>query len=126
VFSTGIAMLLSALFVRFRDIQPIWDVISQILFYCSPVIIPVETVREKLLLHHTGFRPAMYHLYTLNPLAMIFQEFRHAMINSATLSAGQALGSWVAILEPLSFVLAVFALGFWVFNRSAPLVAENL
>ena len=27
---TGIAMLLSALFVRYRDVQPIWDVVLQI------------------------------------------------------------------------------------------------
>ncbi len=47
VFATGIAMLLSALFVSFRDIQPIWDVVSQILFYASPVIISVETVQRE-------------------------------------------------------------------------------
>jgi ABC-2 type transport system permease protein len=126
VFATGIAMLLSALFVRFRDIQPIWDVVSQILFYCSPVIIPVETVREKLLLEGGAFQHVLYHIYMLNPLAVVFQQFRHAMINPATLSAGQALGSWLALLAPVAIVLGVFALGFWVFNRSAPLVAENL
>ena len=27
---------------------------------------------------------------------------------------------------PLGIVVATFILGFWVFNRSAPLVAENL
>jgi ABC-2 type transport system permease protein len=126
VFATGIAMLLSALFVRFRDIQPIWDVFSQILFYCSPVIIPVETVREKLLLTPETWKHLLYHLYMLNPLAVVFQQFRHAMINHATLSAGEALGSWAALLGPLAIVLATFGLGFWVFNRSAPLVAENL
>jgi ABC-2 type transport system permease protein len=68
----------------------------------------------------------MYRIYMINPLAVTFQQFRHAMINHATLSAGQALGSWTALLEPLGLVLGVFALGFWVFNRSAPLVAENL
>ena len=40
VLCTGIAMLLSALFVYFRDIQPIWEVVTQVLFYASPVIIP--------------------------------------------------------------------------------------
>lgn len=119
VFATGIAMLLSALFVSLRDIQPIWDVVSQVLFYCSPVIISVETVREKV-------SDTVLHLYMLNPLAVVFQQFRHAMINHDTLSAGQALGGWVALIEPLAIVVAVFALGFWVFNRSAPLVAENL
>lgn len=119
VFATGIAMLLSALFVRLRDIQPIWEVVSQILFYCSPVIISVATVQEKASL-------TVLHLYMLNPLAVVFQQFRHAIITHATPSAGEALGSWAGLIWPVAIVVAVFALGFWVFNRAAPLVAENL
>jgi ABC-2 type transport system permease protein len=119
VFATGIAMLLSALFVNLRDIQPIWDVVTQVLFYCSPVIISVETVKDKL-------SPALLHLYMLNPLAVVFQQFRNAMITHGTLTAGQALGGWTWLLAPMAIVIGVFALGFWVFNRSAPMVAENL
>jgi ABC-2 type transport system permease protein len=155
VLSTGIAMLLSALFVRFRDIQPIWEVFSQILFYSSPVIIPAETVREKLIcdtsppgisgcqthgspvttivgghIHyvykHAGLDHFLYHVYTLNPLVTVFQQFRHAMINGGTYSAGQILGSWAALLEPLALVTVLFALGFWYFNREAPHIAEDL
>lgn len=124
LLATGISMLLSALFVRFRDIQPIWDVVSQILFYSSPVIIPVEAVKEKLA--HGTLDHFLYHVYTLNPLVTIFQQFRHAMVNRATLSAGQALGSWAALLEPLALVAVIFVLGFWVFNREAPHIAEDL
>jgi ABC-2 type transport system permease protein len=124
-FTTGVAMLLSALFVRFRDIQPIWDVFSQILFYASPVIIPVEAVRKELL-SHGSLGHALYHVYTLNPLVAIFQQFRHAMVNHATLSAGQVMGSWAALLEPIALVVAVFVLGFWYFNREAPHIAEDL
>ena len=121
VLTTGVAMLLSALFVRFRDISPIWEVLSQILFYSSPVIIPAEVVREKL-----GQGSFLYHLYTLNPLVAIFQQFRHAMINHATLSAGQIMGSWAALLEPMALVAAIIVIGFWVFNREAPHIAEDL
>ena len=35
ILCTGLAMLLSALFVHFRDIQPIWEVFNQVLFYAS-------------------------------------------------------------------------------------------
>jgi ABC-2 type transport system permease protein len=119
VLATGLAMLLSALFVSLRDIQPIWEVASQVLFYCSPVIISVVTIEEQL-------KASLVHLYMLNPLAVVFQQFRHAMITHATPSAGEALGSWGALVAPLAIVLALFALGFWVFNRSAPRVAENL
>ena len=48
VFATGLAMLLSSLFVYFRDMQPIWEVVTQVLFYASPVIIPVTLVQEQL------------------------------------------------------------------------------
>jgi ABC-2 type transport system permease protein len=142
VFAAGMAMLLSATFVRFRDIQPIWEVAAQILFYSSPVIIPVEAVREKLIhgqrhvvvlggvphvvYTHVWLYRLLYHIYCLNPLVTIFQQFRHAMINHAALSAGEALGSWAALLWPLALVAVVFALGFSVFNRAAPHIAEDL
>jgi ABC-2 type transport system permease protein len=83
------------------------------------VIISVETVQEKV-------SRTLLHLYMLNPLAVVFQQFRYAMITHDTVSVGRALGSWTAVLEPLAIVFATFILGFWVFNRSAPLVAENL
>jgi ABC-2 type transport system permease protein len=115
----GVAMLLSAMFVHFRDIQPIWDVVSQILFYASPVIISIITVKAKL-------STTMLHIYMLNPLAVIFQQFRHAIITNATPGAGQVLGSWVALLEPLAIVIAIFVVGFLVFNQAAAKIAENL
>jgi ABC-2 type transport system permease protein len=127
VFATGMSMLLSALFVKARDIQPIWEVFCQILFYSSPVILPVETVRSELLYGpHGTLGHVLYHVYTLNPLVTIFQQFRHAMINPATLSAGQALGSWAALLEPIGLVVVIFVFGFWFFNREAPHIAEDL
>ena len=119
VFSTGMAMLLSALFVHFRDIQPIWEVISQILFYASPVIVSIETVIDKL-------STTILHVYMLNPLAVIFQQVRHAMITNATPGAGQVLGSWTALLGALAIVLMIFIVGFAVFNRAAARIAENL
>jgi ABC-2 type transport system permease protein len=119
VLSAGLAMLLSSLFVYLRDIEPIWEVVSQVLFYASPVIIPVTTVQEKL-------SPMLLHIYMLNPLAVVFQQFRHAFITHATPSVAALLGSTAAIALPVGIVLAIFAIGFWVFNRIAPLVAEDL
>ena len=43
----GLAMLLSALFVRYRDIEPIWDVVLQILFYASPIFFPIELLFQR-------------------------------------------------------------------------------
>jgi ABC-2 type transport system permease protein len=121
LLSTGLAMLLASLFVTLRDMQPIWEVVLQILFYASPVIVPLETVEQKL-----ASTPVLIHLYMANPLATILQQFRHAMVNPAAPSAASALGGTALLLVPVGITLALFVLGFVVFNRSAPTVAENL
>ncbi len=118
VFATGLAMLLSSLYVYFRDMSPIWDVIQQITFYASPVIVPLPSVQDKL-------SPTLLKLYMLNPLATAFQGFRHAMVNHATASPESILGAG-GIVGVFAIAGAVFALGFVVFNRTAPYVAENL
>jgi ABC-2 type transport system permease protein len=118
VFATGLAMLLSSLYVYFRDIAPIWDVVQQIIFYASPVIVPLPSVQDKL-------SPTLLKLYMLNPLATIFQGFRHAIINPATVAPESILGVG-GIIAVFAFAAAVFAIGFVVFNRTAPYVAENL
>ena len=76
VLSAGLAMLLASLFVSLRDTQPIWEVVSQVLFYASPVIIPLVVVQQKL-----SSTPALVRLYMINPLATVLQQFRHAMVN---------------------------------------------
>jgi ABC-2 type transport system permease protein len=62
----------------------------------------------------------------LNPLAVIFQQFRHAMITNATPSAGEVLGSWTSLFGALAIMVAIFVIGFAVFNRAAARIAENL
>jgi ABC-2 type transport system permease protein len=125
VCAAGVAMLLSALYVHFRDISPIWEVISQILFYASPVIISIQTVSAKLA-DKSFLGVNLLDVYMFNPLAVILQQFRHAMITHATPSSGAVLGSWTGLLPPLVLVLALFLIGFAVFNRAAAKIAENL
>lgn len=119
VLCTGIAMLLSSLFVYARDVEPIWEVIAQIIFYASPIIIPIAVVQKHM-------SPTLVKVYMLNPLAVIFQQFKHAFVTHATPSAGTLLGSQAALVVPIAVVLVIFVLGFWVFNRIAPRVAEDL
>jgi ABC-2 type transport system permease protein len=119
ILVSGLAMLLSAGFVYFRDLQPIWEVVGQVLFYASPVIIPLATIQAKL-------SPALVHLYMCNPLAVVLQQFRHAMVNHAAESASYAIGGPIRLLIPIALVAAIFAIGFVVFNRTAPRVAEDL
>ena len=118
LFATGLSMLLSALFVRFRDVRPIWEVVSQALFYASPVIYPIEQVAQR---NETLAQVAM-----CNPLAAIIQQFRYALIDPGAQSAGEAIGGWPMLLVPGAILVGVFVLGFTVFDRMAPRIADDL
>ena len=119
IFATGFGMLLSALYVRFRDVEPIWEVTLQVLFYTAPILYPIELVALR---GGENVQEAMM----LNPVTAILQQIRHAVIDPEAMSAGQAAGGWVWMLIPAGIIVGVFALGFWVFNREAPRIAEEL
>lgn len=114
-FSIGVGMLLAALFPRFRDIAPIWDVLSQILFYASPVLYVATMLPE------SAQQP-----YMLNPLAAIFTQVRHAVIDPTAPTAATIAGGFQWLLIPGGLAAGVFVLGLWIFNREAPKVAERL
>jgi ABC-2 type transport system permease protein len=115
-FAVGMAMLLSALYVRFRDVQPIWEVVLQAMFYASPVIYVIETIP----------RPDLQQVVMCNPLAAVIVQTRHALLDPNAPTASQAIGSDVRLLIPAGIVLFVFVVGFWLFNREAPRIAEEL
>ena len=115
VFASGLGMLLSVLFVRYRDIQPIWDVGSQILFYASPILYVATLVPPEYL------RP-----YLANPIATILTQMRHAVVDPQAATAWEAIGSVERLAIPLGMIFGTFALGWWTFNREAPRIAENL
>ena len=116
LFCTGIAMALSALFVRYRDVSPIWDVALPISFYGTPILYPIETIPSE----------RVQHLLMCNPLAAIVQQTRHALIDPTAPSAADAIGGGVRLLIPLAILVAICALGYRIFDRSAPHIAEDL
>jgi ABC-2 type transport system permease protein len=117
-FATGIAMLLSALFVQYRDVSPIWDVFLRALFYATPIIYPIEQLASR--------NETLAHVAMCNPLAAIIEQLRHMVIDPTAPSAAEAIGGAPMLLIPLAILVGSCALGFWVFNRMAPQIAERL
>lgn len=113
----GFAMLLSALFVRYRDVKPIWEVVIQMTFYGTPIIYAIETIDAA-----AGIKEAIM----MNPLAAIVQEVRHAVIDPGAPTSFAIVGNDALLLIPAAAIAGVFALGFWVFSREAPRIAEEL
>jgi len=113
VLALGLSLLLSSLFVFYRDLGHIWEILGQVIFYASGVVFPIAIV------------PAGLHaLFFSNPLAQIIEDIRHALVTSDIPSTFSLIGA--VALVPIGISIAAFIVGALVFRAVAPSFAENL
>ena len=112
--SIALAFFLSALYVRFRDLNYIWEVGMQAAFYAVPIIYPLTLV------------PARYaRLLILNALAQIIQDARYVMVTDQTETISQLYSTpWVRVIPVgITIVLAVASVVY--FRRQSRSFAEE-
>jgi ABC-2 type transport system permease protein len=126
LFSVGLGMVLSIGFVRYRDVQPIWEVVLQATFYASGIFIVIANPKHPLTTTIFGQHINLSHVLMANPFAAILEQARHAFISPEFPTASEAIGGGALILIPIGIALAVLVVGFIVFDRQAPYVAEQL
>jgi ABC-2 type transport system permease protein len=114
--TTAVSLLLSALYVRIRDVAIIWTVLVTVLFYATPVLYTI-----------TYLDGAFRTVIMLNPLTPIFNQAREWVIDPSAPGAIEAAnGDWWLLAIPALLYVAICALGVWKFAREAPRVAEDL
>ena len=122
LFSLGVALLLSTLFVRFRDIGHIWDVIMQAWFYATPIIYPLTQLID------VGWLSVAKLVLMLNPIAQIIQDARYLVVTTQTETIWGLVGQrcWLFKLVPLLIVAVVLLVGTIIFRRRSLYFAEEL
>lgn len=119
VLSVGIAFLLSALFVKFRDISYIWEVIMQAGFYATPILYPLSYVAAVSLVT-TKFM-------LLNPLAQIIQDARDVVVTSSSQTISDYWGGdkWIWAI-PLGLTLVIVVVSALYFRSRSKYFAEEV
>jgi ABC-2 type transport system permease protein len=115
VFTVAMAMILSSLYPRFRDVAIIWSVASTALFYGTPVIYVIER-----------FPPGLRKVLSCNPMTVILELARKWIIDPHAPGPAQAVGSRLFLIIPAAIFIGVCVLAVWVFRREAPRIAEAL
>lgn len=117
----GIALILSAIFVRFRDIAPIWEIILQLMFYATPIIYPISTLATSVTLPET-----IKSILLLNPAAQIVQDMRAVLLPGS--GAITPTSHFDGLLQFVPYILAFVPLliGYFYFRRESKNFAENL
>jgi ABC-2 type transport system permease protein len=115
VLTTAVSALLSALYVRFRDVNIIWSVAVQALFYATPVLYVLDQLDQQ-------YR----WIILLNPLTPIFLAAREWIIDPAAPGPVDSAGGVAHLVGSLVVFVAVCVVSIWVFAREAPRMAEEL
>lgn len=124
----GISLILSALFVFYRDLGHIWEIVTQLIFYGSAVVFPLS---PRFLCHAAPGQPAptscgVVRLMASNPVAQIIEDLRHALVTQDPRVPWTETILGPAVAVPLLIVAAVVVIGVVLFRRLAPHFSESL
>lgn len=69
-FNLGMGLILSALFVFFRDMQYLWGILTQLLMWMSAIFYTID-----------GYSPMVQNLFLLNPIYLYIRYFRKIVLD---------------------------------------------
>lgn len=99
VFNVGIGLILSALFVFFRDMQYLWGVFTMLLMYLSAIFYTVDS-----------FSPVVQKLFLVNPVFLYIKYFRLIVIYNT-------VPSIQFNLLAVGYALVAFAIGALIYKK---------
>ena len=100
LFNIGVGLILSALYVFFKDIQYLWSVFTTLLMYLSAIFYTIDS-----------YSPMMQHCFLLNPVYLFIRYFRKIVIDAAVPSL------WFHLLM-LADVIIALGVGCWMYKRN--------
>ena len=99
LFNVGVGLILSALFVFFRDIQYLWSVFTQLLMYMSAIFYTID-----------NYCPMVRNLFLLNPVYLFIRYFRKIVIEATIPTV------WFHLLMAAD-VIIVLGIGCWIYKK---------
>ena len=115
--SFGLALLLGSINVKFRDVQSIWEVLVQALFYAVPIIYPVSMV--------TLYSEMAAKILMLNPIAQIIQDVRFLLITDKSVTTWGLISGPIKLI-PVILVILILIVGAKVFQKKSKYFAEEI
>lgn len=116
LLSIGTAFILSTLYVKFRDVSYIWEVIMQAAFYATPILYPLSQLPDKYA-----------KIVILNPMAQIIQDARYTLVSPATKTIADVYPgkTWVWFI-PIGITIATVMIASVYFRSRSRYFAEEI
>ena len=102
LFTMGAGLILSVVGVYFRDMEYIWDVLMNLLFYMVPILYPLQNI-------HTGW---IVIIIKINPLYSYIELFRQCVLYGQIMSVK-------LFAYGLTWALVTLAVGIFFFHKKS-------
>jgi lipopolysaccharide transport system permease protein len=120
VLLAGLALLLGAVAVFFRDVVHLVGIVVNVWFFLTPVIYPLSTLGDGI---------AVRAIRWLNPMASLIEFYREVLYGSPV-PLGQiptpGLPALASVLRVSVTAFAILAVGYWVFQRLSRRFGEEI
>jgi lipopolysaccharide transport system permease protein len=120
VFLSGLALLLSALAVFFRDIVHLIGILINLWFFMTPVFYALDTL---------GGGTAARILRWINPMASLIEFYREIVYGNPVaigLVPTPGLPALASVLRVAVTALVILALGYWFFQKNSGKFGEEI
>ncbi len=117
IFSLALAFFMSALFVRFRDVNYIWEVIMQGAFYATPIFYPLTVIPKKY---------GIAKILMLNPVAQIIQDARYTVVTHKSGTIETIFRNGYARLIPIAITILAVVIAAQYFRKRSKYFAEEI
>lgn len=117
-FILGLALIVSSLQVKYRDIKYIMEIIFIFWFYLTPIFYPLSFV--------AGISDTFLKIYMLNPLAQFITLYRITLINNYINSIPPQINLFYLVLVSALTSTVVFLTGFLIFKKQEPSFTDLL
>jgi len=118
IFALGLAFLLATINVKFRDIDYIWEIITQALFYGSAIMFPLNRVVD--VSHHAAI------VLSMSPITQTIQDARYFGITDKLDTMLTLTHNPFILVIPYLVSIAMLVLGAWYFHHRSPYFAEEI
>jgi ABC-2 type transport system permease protein len=116
VLSMAVGFFLAAIYVKYRDIEHIWDVVRQALFYTVPIIYPLTLISSEVI----------QKVLMLNPLAQIIQDARAVVTYGGTPQVVDLYHNPLFYLIHIGMIVAALAITSAYFRKRSKYFAEDI
>ena len=124
LFILGLVLILSTLYVFYRDVVMVLDVVMLAWFFLTPIIYPLDWLGAPQTIMGITFSPAVV-MRWVNPMASIIDGYRTVLWGTMG-SNGPASMDPVYLIRTLATAAIIFFIGFTIFTRSQHLFGEKL